>query len=53
MVKLWSNLGQKNGYLTIKFEKNEKNIFYFFQSNGAHEDGFGELSWAQKALSKV
>ena len=24
MVKLWSNLGQKNGYLTIKFEKNEK-----------------------------
>ena len=53
MVKLWSNFGQKMGYLTIKFEKNEKNHFYFVYSNKAHEDGFGELSWAQKARSKL
>ena len=30
MVKLWSNFGQKMGYLTIKFEKIEKNFFILF-----------------------
>ena len=56
MVKLWSKYGQKwskKGYLTIKFEKNEKNQFNFVFSNKAHDDGFGELSGAQKARSKL
>ena len=43
MVNLWSNFGQKRGYLTITLEKNEKNQFNFVFSNKAHEDGFGEL----------
>jgi len=45
MVNLWSNFGQKKGYLTIKFEKIEKDYFDFVYSNKAHDGGFGELSW--------
>ena len=41
------------GYLTIKFLKNEKNHFYFVYSNKAHDDGFRELSGAQKARFKL
>ena len=37
----------------IKFLENEKSHFYFVYSNKAHDDGFGELSWAQKARSKL
>ena len=53
MVKLWSKFGQKMGYLTIKIEKIGKNHFYFVYSNKAHEDGFRELSGAQKTRSKL
>ena len=49
-VKIWLKTVEKKVVLTKKL-KNQ--FFFFIFSNSAHDDDFGELSWAKKTLKKL